>query len=77
MVSFDVVAVRVAMSLLGRRFEDILGLFRHVMTASNFSFAGQSYEQIDGVAIGFPTVSGYHQLLHGGLRGESARQVYP
>jgi hypothetical protein len=69
--------VRDATSLLGRHFEDILEPFRHVLTASYFSFAGQFYEQTDSVAMGFPTASGYHQLLHGGLRGEGARTGYP
>jgi hypothetical protein len=61
MVSFDVVSpftrvsIRETMSLLSRHFEeDILTLFRHVLTSSYFCFAGQFYEQIDGVAMGSP-----------------------
>jgi hypothetical protein len=42
------------MGLLSRHFEDILTLFRHVLTSSYFSFAGQFYLQIDGVALGSP-----------------------
>ncbi|XP_033609102.1 uncharacterized protein LOC117282660 [Cryptotermes secundus] len=41
------------MDLLGRHFaEDILRLFRHVLTTSYFN--GQFYEQTDGVAMGSP-----------------------
>jgi hypothetical protein len=59
MVSFDLVSlftrvtIREAMSLLSQHIdEDILTLFCHVLTYSYFSFAGQFYEQIDGVAMG-------------------------
>jgi hypothetical protein len=31
--------------------EDMLRLFRHVLTTSYFSFNGQFYEQIDGVVM--------------------------
>jgi retron-type reverse transcriptase len=61
MVSFDVVSlftkvpINDTMDLLRRHFdEDILRLFRHVLTTSYFSFNGQFYEQIDGVAMGPP-----------------------
>jgi hypothetical protein len=60
MVSFNVVllltkvTIRETMSLLGRHFEDIQRLFRHVLTASHFSYAGQFYKQIDGVAMSSP-----------------------
>jgi hypothetical protein len=61
MVSFDVVSlftrvpIRETMGLLSRHFvEDILTLFRHVLTSSYFSFASQFYEQIDGVTMGSP-----------------------
>jgi hypothetical protein len=61
MVSFDVVslstrvAIKDIIDLLGRHFEeDILRLFRHVLTTSYFSFNGQFYEQINGVAMGLP-----------------------
>jgi retron-type reverse transcriptase len=61
MVSFDVVSLftkvplKCTMDLLGRHFtEDILRLFRHVLTTSYFSINGQFYEQIDGVAMGSP-----------------------
>jgi hypothetical protein len=61
MVSFDVmslftrVSVSETISLLDRHLEeDILRLFRHVLTASHFSFACKFYEQIDGVAMGSP-----------------------
>jgi hypothetical protein len=43
------------MDLPGRHFaEDVLRLFRHVLTISYFSFSGQFYEQTDGVAVGSP-----------------------
>jgi hypothetical protein len=58
MVSFDVVSlftrvsIKNTMDLLGRHFEEnILRLFHHVLTTSCFSFIGQFYEQIDGVAM--------------------------
>jgi hypothetical protein len=61
MVSFDVVSlftkvlIRETMDLLGRHFEEgVLGLFRHVLTTSYFTFNGQFYGQTDGVAMGSP-----------------------
>jgi hypothetical protein len=61
MVSFDIVSlftkvpISEAMDLLGRHFEeDVLGLFRHVLTTSYFTFNGQFYGQTDGVAMGSP-----------------------
>jgi hypothetical protein len=61
MVSFDVmslftgVPIRKTMRLLSRHFgKDILTLFRHILRSSYFRFAGQFYEQIDGVAMGSP-----------------------
>jgi hypothetical protein len=60
-VSFDIVSlstkgpIRETMNLLGRHFEeDVLGLFRHVLTTSYFTFNGQFYGQTDGVAMGSP-----------------------
>jgi hypothetical protein len=50
MVSFDIVSlftrvpIKVSMDLLGRHFEDdVLGLFRHILTTSYFTFNGQFY----------------------------------
>jgi hypothetical protein len=61
MVSFDVVSLftRVhiveSLNLLSQHFsEDILALFRHVLTSTYFSFGGQFYEQTDGVSKGSP-----------------------
>jgi hypothetical protein len=61
MVSFDIlslftkVPIRETMILLGRHFEeDVLGLFRHVLTTSYFTFNGQFYGQIDSVTMGPP-----------------------
>jgi hypothetical protein len=70
MVTFDVslfiwVPIRKIMSLLSRHFEDILRLFCHVLMASYFNFAGQYYEQIDGVAMGSPlflVIDSFHHL---------------
>jgi retron-type reverse transcriptase len=63
-VSFDVVSlftrvpIKDIMDLLGLHFEEnILLLFRHVLTTSYFSLNGQFYEQIDGVAMGSPLSS--------------------
>jgi hypothetical protein len=59
MVSFDVVSlfaklpIKETMDLLGCHFEEgILGLFRHVLTSSYFTFNGQFCGQTDGVAMG-------------------------
>jgi hypothetical protein len=59
MVSLDIVSlftkvpIRETMDLLGSHFEeDVLGLFRHVLTTSYFTFNGQFYGQTDGVAMG-------------------------
>jgi hypothetical protein len=59
MVSFDVVSLftrvplKETMDLLERHFEeDILRLFRHVLTTSYLSFNSRFYGQIDGVAMG-------------------------
>jgi hypothetical protein len=61
MVSFDMVSLftRVpivqSLNLLGQYFsEDILALFRHILTSTYFSFGGQFDEQTDGVAMGSP-----------------------
>jgi hypothetical protein len=43
------------MDLLGLHFEqDVLGLFRHVLAISYFTFNGQFYRKTDGVAMGSP-----------------------
>jgi hypothetical protein len=61
MVSFDTVSlitkvpIKETMDLLGRHFgEGIMGLFRHILTTSYFTFNGQFYGQTDGVAMGSP-----------------------
>ena len=64
MVSFDVLSLftRVpiveSLNLLRQHFsEDILTLFRHVLTSTYFSYGGQFYGQTDGEAIGSPVIS--------------------
>jgi hypothetical protein len=58
MVNFDIVLlftrvpIKEIMDLLGHHFEDFLGLFRHVLTHSYFTFNGQFYGQTDGVVMG-------------------------
>ena len=59
MVSFDVVSLFTnvpivdSLELLSERFEDdVLALFKHVLTSTYFCFDGQFYEQTDGVAMG-------------------------
>jgi hypothetical protein len=47
------VQIREAMGQLGRHFEDILRIFRQVLTSSYFSFTGQLYEESDEVVMGF------------------------
>jgi hypothetical protein len=61
MVSLDIVSlftkvpIRETMDLLRCHFEeDVLGLFRHVLTTSYFTFNGQFYGQTDGVAMDSP-----------------------
>jgi hypothetical protein len=50
--------------LLGRHFEEnVLGLFLYVLTSSYFTFNGQFYGQIDGVAMGsslFPVMANFY-----------------
>jgi hypothetical protein len=49
------VPIKETMDLLEKHFEeDILRLFCHILNTSYYSFSGQSYEQIDGVAMGSP-----------------------
>ena len=61
MVSFDVVSLFTnvlivdSLELLSYHFEDdVLALFKHVLTSTYFCFNGQFYEQTDGVAMGSP-----------------------
>jgi retron-type reverse transcriptase len=61
MVSFDVISlftrvpVKDSLSLLSQHFtEDILALFKLVLTSTYSSFNGQYFEQTDGVAMGSP-----------------------
>jgi hypothetical protein len=61
MVSFDVVSVFTkvpiadSLDLLSHHFEDdVLALFKHVLTSTHFCFDGQFYEQTDGVAMDSP-----------------------
>jgi retron-type reverse transcriptase len=61
MVSFDVVSLFTnvpivdSLELLSHHFEDdVLALFKHVLTSTYFCFDGQFYEQTDGVAMGSP-----------------------
>jgi hypothetical protein len=58
-VSFNIVSlfakvpIKETMDLLGHHFEeDILGLFRRILTTSYFIFKGEFYRQTDGVAMG-------------------------
>ena len=61
MVSFDVdslftkVPVEESLTLLCQHFKDeILALYKHVVTSIYFCVDGQFYEQTDGVAMGSP-----------------------
>jgi hypothetical protein len=61
MVSFDVVSLFTKvptadlLELLSNHFEDdVLALFKHVLTSTYFCFDGQFYEQMDRVAMGSP-----------------------
>jgi retron-type reverse transcriptase len=52
-IRFTPVRIVESLNLLSQHFsEDILALFRHVLTSTYFSFGGQFYEQTDGVAMG-------------------------
>jgi retron-type reverse transcriptase len=60
-VSFDVVSlftkvpVKESLTLLSQHFKDeVLALFKHVLTSTYFCVEGQFYEQTDGVAVGSP-----------------------
>jgi len=45
----------VSLNLLKQQFiENILALFRYVLTSTYFSFGGQFYEQTDGMPMGSP-----------------------
>jgi hypothetical protein len=61
MVSFDVVSlftkvpVKESLTLLSQHFkEEVLSLFKHVLTSTYFCVEGQFYKQTDGVAMGSP-----------------------
>jgi hypothetical protein len=61
MVSFEVlslftgVTIVESLNLFSQHFsEDILALFRHVLTSKYFSFGGQLHEQTDSVGMGSP-----------------------
>jgi hypothetical protein len=44
-----------SLQLLSHHFgEDVLALFKHVLTSTYFCFDGQFYEQTDGVAMDSP-----------------------
>jgi hypothetical protein len=70
MVTFNIVSlftrlpIKEVMDLLGRHFEeDVLGLFRHILTTSYITFNGQFYGQTDGVAMGsplFPIIANFY-----------------
>jgi hypothetical protein len=52
---FTKVAIRETIDLLGCHFkENVLGLFRQVLTTSYFTFNGQFYGQTDSVSMGLP-----------------------
>jgi hypothetical protein len=59
MVSFDIVSlftnvpINDSLKLLSQHFQnDLLALFKHVLTSAYFSFDNEYYEQTDGVAMG-------------------------
>jgi hypothetical protein len=61
MVSFDVVSLFIwvsiveSLNLVSQHFsEDVLAVFKHVLTSTYFVFGGHFCEQIDGVAMGSP-----------------------
>jgi hypothetical protein len=61
MVGFDVVSlftkvlITDTLELLSHHFEDdVLALFKHVLTSTYFCFEGQCYEQADRVTMGSP-----------------------
>jgi hypothetical protein len=65
---FTRVPIRNNMDLLRRHFEEeALGLFRHVVTTSYFTFNGQFYRQTSGVAMGSPlspVIANFHMENH-------------
>jgi hypothetical protein len=59
MVSFNMVSLFTevpfadSLELLSHHFEDdVLALFKHILTSTYFCFDGQSCERTDGVAVG-------------------------
>jgi hypothetical protein len=84
LVSVDVISLFTrlplnnALDLLTRHFdENILKLFRHVLTSSFFSFNVQFYEQTDRVAHGIAPVPCDCQLFHGKLRRRGTKEGNP
>jgi hypothetical protein len=64
---FTNVPITDTLELLSHHFEDdVLPLFKHVLTSTYFCFKGQFYEQADGVTMGSP-VSSSHQFFNGGF----------
>jgi hypothetical protein len=60
MVGFDMVSlftkvpITDTLELLSHHFEDdVLALFKHILTSTHFCFEGQFYEQADGVTANF------------------------
>jgi hypothetical protein len=52
---FTKVLITDTLELLSQHFEDdVLALFKHVLTSTYFCFEGQFYEQTDRVAMGSP-----------------------
>jgi hypothetical protein len=60
---FTKVLIVDSLELLSHHFEDnVLALFKHVLTSTYFCFVGQFYEQTDGVAMGpplFPVIANF------------------
>ena len=61
MVSFDMVSLFTkvpivdSLEILSQHFEDdVLALFKHLLTSTYFCFDGQFYKQTDGVTMGSP-----------------------
>jgi len=83
MVSFDVVSlftkvlIADSLEILINHFEDdVLALFKHILTSTNSCFDVQFYEQMDGVAMGSPLIPVIMKFFMEDFEKKAAEQQY-